>query len=161
LAGRLGKTIFAMQCLVHGARHCGEPGIFVAFEEKPRTHGCQLHSSAGTWAPAASAAGLRGRPPPPDLVQSGTFDLGWHAGALEAQARRMGARRIVFDALDIVLALLPDAGARRREVYRLHGWLNACGFTALITARPTANLPMAWAVSPSASCSSWSIAPWC
>ena len=30
-----GKTIFAMQFLVHGARHCQEPGIFVAFEESP------------------------------------------------------------------------------------------------------------------------------
>ena len=28
-----GKTIFALQFLVHGARECGEPGIFVAFEE--------------------------------------------------------------------------------------------------------------------------------
>ena len=29
----------------------------------------------------------------------------------------MGARRIVFDAIDIVLALLPDDAARRREAY--------------------------------------------
>jgi circadian clock protein KaiC len=28
-----GKTILALQYLVHGARHCKEPGIFVAFEE--------------------------------------------------------------------------------------------------------------------------------
>ena len=28
-----GKTIFAQQFLVHGARKCKEPGIFVAFEE--------------------------------------------------------------------------------------------------------------------------------
>ena len=28
-----GKTILALQFLVHGARHCREPGIFVAFEE--------------------------------------------------------------------------------------------------------------------------------
>ena len=30
-----GKTIFAMQFLVHGAHNCREPGIFVAFEETP------------------------------------------------------------------------------------------------------------------------------
>lgn len=68
-------------------------------------------------------------------MQSGTFDLGGLLAALQAQAHRMGARRIVFDALDVMLALLPDASARRREVYRLHDWLNACGFTALITAK--------------------------
>ena len=28
-----GKTVFALQFLAHGAHHCGEPGIFVAFEE--------------------------------------------------------------------------------------------------------------------------------
>src|ERR1700686_2534073 len=28
-----GKTILALQFLVHGAHHCKEPGIFVAFEE--------------------------------------------------------------------------------------------------------------------------------
>lgn len=31
-----GKTIFALQFLVHGARNCKEPGIFVAFEETPK-----------------------------------------------------------------------------------------------------------------------------
>jgi circadian clock protein KaiC len=31
-----GKTIFALQFLVHGARYCKEPGIFVAFEETPK-----------------------------------------------------------------------------------------------------------------------------
>src|SRR6186997_3119822 len=28
-----GKTILSLQFLVHGAKHCKEPGIFVAFEE--------------------------------------------------------------------------------------------------------------------------------
>src|SRR6202023_1752032 len=28
-----GKTLFALQFLVHGAQHCDEPGIIVAFEE--------------------------------------------------------------------------------------------------------------------------------
>jgi circadian clock protein KaiC len=47
----------------------------------------------------------------------------------------MGARRIVFDALDIVLALLPDPLAKRREVYRLHEWLLEHEITALITTK--------------------------
>ncbi len=42
--------------------------------------------------------------PMPDLIQSGVFDLdGLHA-ALDAKIKAMGARRIVFDALDMVLA---------------------------------------------------------
>ena len=30
-----GKTLLAMQFLVHGATKCGEPGVFMAFEETP------------------------------------------------------------------------------------------------------------------------------
>ena len=35
LVGRsgTGKTVLALQFLVHGAQDCNEPGIFVAFEE--------------------------------------------------------------------------------------------------------------------------------
>lgn len=131
-----GKTIFAMQFLVHGARHCQEPGIFVAFEESPQRMAVNFESFG--WDLAAlqpQQLAFVNAQPPTDLVQSGTFDLGGMLALLQAQAGRMGARRIVFDALDIVLALLPDAGARRREVYRLHDWLNSCGFTALITAK--------------------------
>lgn len=131
-----GKTIFAMQCLVHGARDCQEPGIFVAFEENPKRIAVNFEGFG--WDLDALQPGQLAfvdAQPPQDLVQSGTFDLGGMLAALQAQARSMGARRIVFDALDIMLALLPDAGARRREVYRLHDWLNACGFTALITAK--------------------------
>lgn len=131
-----GKTIFAMQCLVHGARHCQEPGIFVTFEESPKRIAVNLEGFG--WDLDALQPGQLAfvdAQPPPDLVQSGTFDLGGLLAALEAKAHDMGTRRIVFDALDIVLALLVDAGARRREVYRLHDWLNACGFTAVITAK--------------------------
>ena len=31
-----GKTVFALQTIVNGARQFGEPGIFVAFEENSR-----------------------------------------------------------------------------------------------------------------------------
>lgn len=131
-----GKTIFAMQCLVHGARHCQEPGIFVAFEESPQRIAVNYQSfgwGLDTLQPKQLV--FVDAQPSTDLVQSGTFDLGGMLAVLEAQALSTGARRIVFDALDIMLALLPDAAAQRREVYRLHGWLNTHGYTALITAK--------------------------
>ncbi len=131
-----GKTIFALQFLAHGARHCKEPGIFVAFEETARRIVANAHSFG--W----NLAGLTPRKlffldaqPLPDSIQAGDFDLSGMLAALEAQTAEMGARRIVFDALDIVLALLPDAAARRREIYRLHNWLLAHEFTGLITAK--------------------------
>jgi len=131
-----GKTIFAMQFLVHGAERCKEPGIFVAFEERPDRIVANFEGFG--W----KLADLRRKKlffldaePAPDLIQSGDFDLGGMLAVLGAKAKEMGARRIVFDALDILLTLLPDDTTRRREVYRLHAWLLASGMTGLITAK--------------------------
>jgi circadian clock protein KaiC len=131
-----GKTIFALQFLMHGVEHHGEPGIFVAFEETPDRIMANFESFG--WDITSRVPKdiyFVDVQPSPDLVQSGTFDLGGMLAALGAQAKAMGARRIVFDALDILLALLPDAGAKRREIYRLHEWLLERGLTALITAK--------------------------
>jgi circadian clock protein KaiC len=131
-----GKTIFALQFLVHGARSRKEPGIFVAFEEAP--HRIKANFEGFDWQlnelPAKKLCFIDAQPSP-DLVHAGVFDLSGMLAALEVQAASMGAKRIVFDALDIVLSLLPDAAAQRREVYRLHEWLLSRGFTALITAK--------------------------
>jgi circadian clock protein KaiC len=131
-----GKTIFALQFLVHGAQDCKEPGIFVAFEETSKR--IVANAEGFGW----KLAELRRKKlffmdaqPMSDLVQSGNFDLGGMLAALEAQTKEMGARRIVFDALDVVLALLPDPAARRREIYRLHEWLLARELTGLITSK--------------------------
>ena len=44
-----GKTVFALECLVNGARLDREPGIFVAFEENTR----QIVGNAATYFSAA------------------------------------------------------------------------------------------------------------
>jgi circadian clock protein KaiC len=135
-----GKTIFALQFLVHGAQDCEEPGIFVAFEEASKRIVANAESFG--WKIAAlqrKKLFFLDAQPIPDLVQLGNFDLGGMLAALEAQIREMGARRIVFDALDVVLALLPDPAAKRREIYRLHEWLLGRGLTGLITAKAGAD----------------------
>ena len=132
-----GKTVLSLQFLVYGAIACKEPAIFVAFEETS----ARIIANAESF--GWNLAGLRRQKklffldaqPTPDLVQSGNFDLNGMLSALEAQAKHMKARRIVFDALDIVLALLPDHAAKRREIYRLHEWLLARGLTGVITAK--------------------------
>ena len=73
-----GKTLFALQFLVQGARDAREPGIFVAFEEASTRVVANAESFG--W----KLAELRRREkiafldaqPGPDLIQSGTFDLG-------------------------------------------------------------------------------------
>lgn len=129
-----GKTILALQFLVHGAQQGDEPGIFVAFEETPARIVANA-SSFGWSLPELQQKNLyfMDAQPAPDLVQSGTFDLSGMLAALGAKTEEMGARRIVFDALDIVLALLPDPVAQRREIHRLHAWLLAHELTGIIT----------------------------
>ena len=85
-----GKTIFALQFLVQGARVCKEPGIFVAFEEAParivtnfETFGWRLTDLLKQKLFFLDAH------PTPDLVQSGSFDLSGMLAALEVKAEEM------------------------------------------------------------------------
>jgi circadian clock protein KaiC len=132
-----GKTVMSLQFLAHGAVACAEPGIFVAFEEASKR--IVANAASFGWQLAALRKSKKlfflDAQPKPDLIQSGEFDLCGMLAVLEAQIRLMKARRIVFDALDVVLALLPDLTMQRREIYRLHDWLLTRGLTGIITAK--------------------------
>jgi len=131
-----GKTIMALQSLVSGARLENEAGIFVAFEETSER--VRTNAAKFGWDLAAlekKKLFFLNAQTTPDLVQSGTFDLGGILAAVEAKAREIKAKRVVFDALDVVLALLGDPAAERREVYRLHEWLVARELTGIITSK--------------------------
>src|SRR6185295_17151329 len=129
-----GKTILALQFLVHGAKNCKEPGIFIAFEENPKR--IVANAEGFGWGiPELQRKKLycMDAQPMADMIRSGDFDLSGMLAALEAKIEEMGAKRLVFDALDIVLALLPEAEMKSREIYRLHQWLLARELTGLIT----------------------------
>lgn len=131
-----GKTIFAMQFLTYGVKECKEPGIFVAFEETPSRIIANFESFGWKLAsiPPDKLFFLDAQPKP-DLIQSGSFDISGMLAALEAKVKEVGAKRIVFDALDIVISLLPDEASKKQEIYRLHSWLLAHELTGLITAK--------------------------
>lgn len=131
-----GKSIFAMHFLTHGVKECKEPGIFVAFEETPKRIVTNFESFGWKLETLASdKLFFLDAQPKPDLIQSGSFDISGMLAALEVKVKEMGARRIVFDALDIVISLLPDEAAKKQEIYRLHAWLLAHELTGLITAK--------------------------
>jgi circadian clock protein KaiC len=131
-----GKTVLALQNLVNGARRFGEPGIFVAFEENSR----RIISNAESfgWDLAAlEQAGLYflDAQQDPNQMQSGGFDIGGLLAILDSKIKAMGAKRVVFDGIDVILSLLDGPQAVKREVYRLHGWLLERGLTVMITAK--------------------------
>jgi circadian clock protein KaiC len=133
-----GKTVFALQTLVHGATAEGEAGIFVAFEESSR----QIMANAAVFGwdlPDLEKDRLFFLDAylSPQTVQAGEFDLAGVLAGLEARVQQMAATRIVFDGLDVLLNLLDDPIAERREVYRIHEWSVRNGLTAIITTKST------------------------
>jgi len=130
-----GKTILALQTLVTGAKN-GEPGIFVAFEEDARRIVANA-SSFGWNLPELEKQGLffLDAKPRPDAVIAGEFDLVSMLASIKAKADLMGAKRIVFDSIDVLLSLLDNPVAERRELFRLNEWLLETGLTGLITSK--------------------------
>ena len=131
-----GKTVFALETLVNGARDHEEPGIFVAFEENSE----QIVANAATFGwdlrtlEEQRLFFLDARLSPA-IVQAGDFDLTGILAMLDAKADEMGAKRIVLDGIDVLLTLLNDPVAERRELYRLYTWLQERKLTGIITAK--------------------------
>jgi circadian clock protein KaiC len=131
-----GKTVFALQALVNGAALYSEPAIFVAFEESAG----QIIHNAGTFGWSLEELErerlffLDARISP-STVKAGQFDLQAILAGLSVKVKEMNAKRIVFDGLDVLLTLLDDEAAERREAYRLHDWLKETGLTGIITAK--------------------------
>jgi circadian clock protein KaiC len=139
-----GKTVFALQALVNGARRWGEPGIFVAFEESSR----EIIANAATFGwdlptleQEAKLFFLDARLSA-DVVQSGKFDLVGLLASLKAKADQMGAKRLVFDSVDVLLTLLNDPVTERREIYRMREWLSQSSPTGIITVRVKGGDPL-------------------
>jgi circadian clock protein KaiC len=131
-----GKTVLALQTLVNGARLWGEAGIFVAFEEN--SHQIFTNADSFDW----DLPGLEREKLffldarfPSDVIAAGSFDLQGMLASLKAKADEMGASRIVFDSIDVLLSLMDDPNQQRRELYRLHDWLAENEFSGILTAR--------------------------
>ncbi len=129
-----GKTVFSLQLLVNGVNRTKEAALFVAFEEKTS----QILTNAATfnWELGEHArrklfffdAQLA-----PEVVKSGEFDLIGMLHLLKAKANELKATCVVFDGIDVLLGLLDDPVAERREIYRIRDWLAETGLTGIIT----------------------------
>lgn len=129
-----GKTVFALQTLINGAHQCGERGIFVAFEENSRSVIANAASFGWDLSDQEKLlfmdAGMS-----PDIVQTGRFDVSSLLSGIRTRFAENRATRIVFDSIDVLLALLDDPFTERQELYRIQDWLAANDVTGIITAR--------------------------
>ncbi len=132
-----GKTLLGLEFLYRGAL-AGEPGIFVGFEE-PLDHLRQNAATLG-WDLAAleqdRRIGLVDGRIRPDTLISGDFSLKGLLAGVSGMSREMGAKRVVIDALEVVLRLYETPRQVRNELHLLNDWLLSEGLTAIMTIRP-------------------------
>jgi circadian clock protein KaiC len=129
-----GKTVFALQTLVNGARDEKQAGILVAFEESA-THIVANAATFGWNLPALTKDRLffLDARLSPEIVKAGEFDLVGMLSLLTAKAKAIHATRIVFDGIDVLLGLLDNPVLEAREMYRLRDWMLNSGLTAILT----------------------------
>jgi len=132
-----GKTLLAMEFIVRGARDFGEPGVFVAFEEKTEELAANV-ASLGFDLPALVRQKKLAldyvRVERSEIEETGEYDLEGLFVRLGAAIDSVGAKRIAIDSLEALFAGLPNEGILRAELRRLFAWLKQRGLTAIITA---------------------------
>jgi circadian clock protein KaiC len=135
-----GKTVLALQFLLDGIRK-GEPGIFLTMEERAES----IRENALSLGLGLSQLEAEGKlflfdaRLDPQAVLSGSFDLSALLAIIGGAADAMGAKRVVIDALDMLMRLFDDPRRARNEVYALHEWLADRQLTVILTAKAAAN----------------------
>jgi circadian clock protein KaiC len=130
-----GKTLFALQFLVHGAAR-GESGVFVTFEETEEDL-LQNAASLGYDLPGLLKRNRLAleyvRVERSEIEETGEYDLEGLFIRLDHALRTTRARRIVLDTIESLFAGLSNLAVLRAELRRLFRWLKDRGITAVIT----------------------------
>ena len=131
-----GKTLLALEFLIHGALRYGETGVFIAFEETAADL-AQNVASLGFDLDDLVARRLlvidHVRVESSEIEASGDFDLEGLFVRLSHAIDGIGARRVVLDTIETLFAGLPNPAILRAELRRLLRWLKDRGVTAIIT----------------------------
>lgn len=132
-----GKTLFAMEFLIHGAMEYKEPGVFLAFEETAEdlaqnvaSLGFDINDLIAKKKLAVDHVHIERS----EIEETGEYDLDGLFVRLNYAIDSVGAKRVVLDTLEALFSSLPNEGILRAELRRLFHWLKDKGVTAVITA---------------------------
>ena len=131
-----GKTVFALQTLLHRMRDHAENTIFVSFEQPVDDILADVSSFDWDFARVADErldivdAGFGSQ-----VVHNGSFDLEGLVAGLSAAVEQSGATTVVLDGVDALLSLL-EPERERAEIVRLINWLRSTDVTGIITVKP-------------------------
>ena len=131
-----GKTLFAMEFLVNGARLYKEPGVFISFEETEKeltanvaSLGFDLNNLVANKKIRIEHINVeRG-----EIEQNHEYDLKGLFVRIHNAIESIKAKRVVLDTIESLFSALPNSIIIRLELRRLFGWLKKKGVTAIIT----------------------------
>ncbi len=131
----VGKTIFGLHFLVNGARRFQEAGVLVSFEENRASileNAASLGFDLAELVQTGQLALEHLQTYPDETEAIGSFDLEGLFLRLEMAIEAVGARRVVFDPIETLLARFGNTESVRSELLRLLEWLKGRGISALI-----------------------------
>jgi circadian clock protein KaiC len=131
-----GKTLLAMQFLVHGALRYDEPGVFMSFEEKSEelaenfaSLGFDLDDLAARNRLALDYVHIEKS----QIEETGEYDLEGLFIRLGYAIDAIGAKRVAIDTIEALFSSLNNETVLRAELRRLFRFLKAKGVTAIVT----------------------------
>ena len=131
-----GKTLLGLNFLVAGARQYGEPGVLMTFEESAAKVALNVRSlgfDLDELERSGLLAVLAFRVDPSEIVALGEFDFGPIFAILDDAIKRVGAKRVVLDTIEVLFGAFGDDMTVRSELSRLVRWLEDRGVTVVLT----------------------------
>jgi circadian clock protein KaiC len=131
-----GKTLFAMTFLYNGAVQYDEPGVFIAFEERPEDlikNVGSLRYDIDKLIAEKKIAIDHIEIERTKIAESGEYDLEGLFIRLGYAIDSIGAKRVVVDTIETLFSGLENEQLLRSELRRLFEWLKEKGVTAIIT----------------------------
>jgi circadian clock protein KaiC len=131
-----GKTMFAMEFIVHGAIEFNEPGVYVTFEENVNDLKQNFASIGYDLEKLIEQKKLiidhvfldRSL-----IMETGEYDLEALFIRLGYAIDSIGAKRVALDTIEVLFSGLSNHALLRSELVRLFRWLKERGITAVVT----------------------------
>lgn len=134
-AAGCGKTIFAMEFIVHGAER-GEPGLFVSFEERIedlKKNFISMNPNLNDLIDENKISLDYVHIERSEIEETGEYDLEGLFIRLGYAIDSIGAKRVVLDTIESLFSGFSAEALLRAELRRLFRWLKDKGVTAIIT----------------------------
>jgi len=131
-----GKTLLAMEFLVHGAVQFGEPGVCMEFEEAPEKLAANVRSMGLDLRELVKRKKLmvdHVRVERNEIEETGEYNLDGLFIRLGHAVDAIKAKRVVLDSIETLFAGLSNAAILRAELRRLFRWLDDRNLTAIVT----------------------------